>query len=129
MAETPRALVRRPRKRAGMTRFQPAERAGSGERTTGRIANDKPFDHPARAAGARRPTRACEAGTHGRQAGSGKAGSQAQVQGETQVEGGLRGGAAGGGRLALLAAAALAAAAASRPLPRLRNRQRRGRDD
>jgi transcriptional regulator with XRE-family HTH domain len=45
VAETLGALVRRLRKQAGMTQFQLAERAGLGERTIGRIENDKPFDH------------------------------------------------------------------------------------
>ncbi|MEU9131635.1 helix-turn-helix transcriptional regulator [Kitasatospora sp. NPDC048540] len=45
MAETLGGLVRRLRKQAGMTQFQLAELAQLGERTIGRIENDKPFDH------------------------------------------------------------------------------------
>ena len=45
MAETLGALVRRLRRQAGLTQFQLAKLAELGERTIGRIENDKPFDH------------------------------------------------------------------------------------
>ncbi|PJN25631.1 helix-turn-helix domain-containing protein [Kitasatospora sp. CB02891] len=44
-AETLGALARRPRKQAGPTQFQLAERAGLGESTVRRIEPDRPFDH------------------------------------------------------------------------------------
>ena len=45
MAETLGAMVRRLRRQAGLTQAQLAERAELGERTIGRIENDRPFDH------------------------------------------------------------------------------------
>ena len=45
VAESLGAMVRRLRRQAGLTQAQLAERAGLGERTIGRIENDRPFDH------------------------------------------------------------------------------------
>lgn len=65
MAESLGALVRRLRKQAGLTQFQLAERARLGERTIGRIENDKPFDH--RGGTVARLADALEAGPEDRQ--------------------------------------------------------------